>query len=431
MAEVTSYIDRLVAELCPEGVEFYPIEELFITRNGYTPSKSNSSYWENGTVPWFRMEDIRENGGILSESLQSVHESALKKGGMFPAGSIIVATSATIGEHALINVDFLCNQRFTVLILKDEFKNLLSPKFLYYYSFVLDRWCLANTTQSSFASVDMKRFKKFEFPVPPMEIQEAIVEILDKFTNLEAELEAELEARTLQYEYYRNSLFGSLKDPANGLPVIANLVKELCPDGVKYSTLKSVSLKTTNIKWERSEEAEYRYIDLSSVPTGGSSIGDTEIINSENAPSRARQIVHTDDILFGTTRPLLDRVVIVPEEYDRQICSTGYAVIRPDTNVVIPSYIYHILREKNFSAYVEKNQTGAAYPAISFKSVMEYMISLPPLEIQQHIVDILDRFDALTSSLSEGLPAELAARRSQYEYYRDQLLTFPRKGDNQ
>lgn len=136
-------------------------------------------------------------------------------------------------------------------------------------------------------------------------------------------------------------------------------MKELCPDGVKYSTLKSVSLKTTNIKWERSEEAEYRYIDLSSVPTGGSSIGDTEIINSENAPSRARQIVHTDDILFGTTRPLLDRVVIVPEEYDRQICSTGYAVIRPDTNVVIPSYIYHILREKNFSAYVEKESDGS------------------------------------------------------------------------
>ena len=206
MAEMTNYIDRLVAELCPDGVDFYPIEELFTTRNGYTPSKSNSSYWENGTVPWFRMEDIRENGGVLSEAMQSVHESALKKGGMFPTGSIIVATSATIGEHALINVDFLCNQRFTVLTPKEEFKSLLLPKFLYYYSFVLDRWCLSNTTQSSFASVDMKRFKKFEFPVPPMEIQEAIVEILDKFTNLEAELEAELEARTLQYEYYRDQL---------------------------------------------------------------------------------------------------------------------------------------------------------------------------------------------------------------------------------
>ena len=210
MAEVTNYIDRLVAELCPDGVEYRPIEELFTTRNGYTPSKSNSSYWENGTVPWFRMEDIRENGGVLSEALQSVHESALKKGGMFPAGSIIVATSATIGEHALINVDFLCNQRFTVLILKDEFKNLLSPKFIYYYSFILDRWCLSNTTQSSFASVDMKRFKKFEFPLPSLEEQQRIVDILDRFdaltSSLSEGLPAELAARRSQYEYYRDQL---------------------------------------------------------------------------------------------------------------------------------------------------------------------------------------------------------------------------------
>ena len=204
------YRDLLLASFSEPTVKFYPIEELFTTRNGYTPSKSNSSYWENGTVPWFRMEDIRENGGILSESLQSVHESALKKGGMFPAGSIIVATSATIGEHALINVDFLCNQRFTVLTPKEEFKSLLLPKFLYYYSFVLDRWCLSNTTQSSFASVDMKRFKKFEFPVPSLEEQQRIVDILDRFdsltTSLSEGLPAELAARRSQYEYYRDQL---------------------------------------------------------------------------------------------------------------------------------------------------------------------------------------------------------------------------------
>lgn len=204
------YRDLLLASFSEPAVKFYSIEELFTTRNGYTPSKSNSSYWENGTVPWFRMEDIRENGGVLSEALQSVHESALKKGGMFPAGSIIVATSATIGEHALINVDFLCNQRFTVLTPKEEFKSLLLPKFLYYYSFVLDRWCLSNTTQSSFASVDMKRFKKFEFPLPSLEEQQRIVDILDRFdaltSSLSEGLPAELTARRSQYEYYRDQL---------------------------------------------------------------------------------------------------------------------------------------------------------------------------------------------------------------------------------
>ena len=411
MVEVTNYIDRLVAELCPDGVEYRPLGEIADIGTGKSDKKDAQ---ESGQYPFY----VRSKT-ILRSSKYLYDETAIVIPGEGGVGEIFHFVSGKYDLH---------QRAYRVSFTVDE----MNPKFGYYYiSSFFKEYINRHAVEATVKSIRKPMLVKFEVPVPPLEIQEAIVEILDKFTNLEAELEAELEARTLQYEYYRNSLFESLKDPVNGLPVIANLVKELCPDGVKYSTLKSVSLKTTNIKWERSEEAEYRYIDLSSVPTGGSSIGDTEIINSENAPSRARQIVHTDDILFGTTRPLLDRVVIVPEEYDRQICSTGYAVIRPDTNVVIPSYIYHILREKNFSAYVEKNQTGAAYPAISFKSVMEYTIPLPPLEIQQRIVDILDRFDALTSSLSEGLPAELAARRSQYEYYRDQLLTFPRKDEDQ
>lgn len=83
--------------------------EIFNTRNGYTPSKNNQEYWQNGTLPWFRMEDIRENGRILSDALQHVTNKAVK-GKPFPADSIIVATSATIGEHALITCESLANQ---------------------------------------------------------------------------------------------------------------------------------------------------------------------------------------------------------------------------------------------------------------------------------------------------------------------------------
>ena len=386
MADVTNYIDRLVAELCPDGVEYRPIEELFTTRNGYTPSKSNSSYWENGTVPWFRMEDIRENGGILSESLQSVHESALKKGGMFPAGSIIVATSATIGEHALINVDFLCNQRFTVLILKDEFKNLLSPKYIYYYSFILDRWCLSNTTQSSFASVDMKRFKKFEFPVPPLEIQEAIVEILDKFTNLEAELEAELEARTLQYEYYRDSLFEALD----------------CPRVPLDSFAKIKNGKT------------YKDFGAGNIPVYGSGGIMTYVDRfSYNKPTVLIPRKGSLGNLFYLEEPFWNVDTIFYTEIDEE--------------QVIPKFLYYFLK----TAHLEDLNTAGGVPSLTQKVLNKVLIPVPSLEEQQRIVDILDRFDALTGSLSEGLPADLAARRSQYEYYRDQLLTFPRKGENQ
>lgn len=192
------------------SVERVELSEIFDISNGYTPKKSVSSYWDDGNVPWFRMEDIRRNGRVLSESLIKVHESAVKKSGLFPENSIIVATSATIGEHALIKIPFLCNQRFTALVLKEKYINKLDRKFLFYYCFVLDEWCRNNTTQSSFASVDMKGFRKFVFPVPSLTDQERIVSILDTFdalvNDISSGLPAELEARRKQYEYYRDRL---------------------------------------------------------------------------------------------------------------------------------------------------------------------------------------------------------------------------------
>lgn len=197
---------NLLQMIQAEKVEWKTLEEVFDLRNGYTPSKSNNEYWENGTIPWFRMEDIRENGQVLSDSLQKVNENAIKGGKLFPANSIMIATSATIGEHALVTVPYLSNQRFTNLILKNDFKDKFSIKFLFYYCFLLSDWCRKNTTMSSFASVDMSGFKKFPIPIPPLETQQKIVKILDKMTELEATLEAELSQRRRQYEYYRNAL---------------------------------------------------------------------------------------------------------------------------------------------------------------------------------------------------------------------------------
>lgn len=157
-----SRLEQLIQQLCPDGVEYKNLGELFDTKNGYTPSKSNPSYWENGTIPWFRMEDIRENGHILGEASQCVAECAIK-GKPFPANSIIVATSATIGEHALITVPSLANQRFTYLMLKKQYQKLFDIRFLFYYCFKLDEYCKSNLNQGNFASVDMKKFAKLLF----------------------------------------------------------------------------------------------------------------------------------------------------------------------------------------------------------------------------------------------------------------------------
>ena len=199
-------IQQLIQQYCPNGVEFKELQEVFDIKNGYTPSKSNSEFWENGTIPWFRMEDIRANGRVLSDSIQHITPESVKGSGLFAANSIIVSTSATIGEHALITVDFLANQRFTCLTRKSDYTDRLDMLFFQNYMFLVDEWCKNNINISGFAGVDMPKFKKLKIPIPPIAVQQEIAYILDSFTQLEAELEAELEARRAQYAYYRAKL---------------------------------------------------------------------------------------------------------------------------------------------------------------------------------------------------------------------------------
>ena len=201
-----SKLQELIWELCPEGVEWKRIDEVFEMKNGYTPSKANQGFWDNGDIPWFRMEDIRQNGRILSDSIQHITKEAVKGGRLFPANSFIMATTATIGEHALIIVDSLANQQFTNLQIRKSLIKQIRVKYLFYYLFIVGEWCKNNTNVSGFASVDMKKFKKLEIPLPPLEVQNEIIRILDAFTSHAAELQAELQARKEQYEYYRNKL---------------------------------------------------------------------------------------------------------------------------------------------------------------------------------------------------------------------------------
>ena len=191
-------------------VKWKTLGEIFEMRNGYTPSKNNPSFWENGTIPWFRMDDIRENGRILSDSIQHITSMAVKGKGLFEAGSFILATTATIGEHALLIADSLANQRFTNLKIRKSLQNSLLTKFVFYYMFVVDDYCKAHTHKSGFASVDMDALRKMPFPIPPIEEQERIVKILDRFESLVNDLSqglpAEIAAVQQQYEYYRNKL---------------------------------------------------------------------------------------------------------------------------------------------------------------------------------------------------------------------------------
>ena len=186
------------------------MSDVFEMRNGYTPSKANPEFWENGTIPWYRMEDIRQNGRILSDSIQHITFTAIKGKGLFEANTFIMATTATIGEHALLIADSLANQRFTNFKIRKSLSDKLLVKFVYYYMFLIGEWCKRNTNVSGFASVDMTKLKNLSIPIPSIAEQERVVSILDKFdalvNDLVQGLPAEIVAVQEQYEYYRDKL---------------------------------------------------------------------------------------------------------------------------------------------------------------------------------------------------------------------------------
>ncbi|HHF5597783.1 TPA: restriction endonuclease subunit S [Haemophilus influenzae] len=206
------YREKLLSEeeLGKVGFEWRTIDEVFHLKNGYTPSKSIKKYWENGTIPWFRMEDIRENGRVLNTALQKVSEIAVKGGKLFPANSIILSTTATIGEHALVQVEHLSNQQLTNFSIKEEFLKYLDIKFAFHYFFLIGNQIKKSANFSSLPIVSSKDLKKIQMPIPPLSVQTKIVKILDKFENLTNSitegLPLAIEQSQKRYEYYRELL---------------------------------------------------------------------------------------------------------------------------------------------------------------------------------------------------------------------------------
>ena len=193
---------------------------------------------------------------------------------------------------------------------------------------------------------------------------------------------------------------------------------------VEWKTLGEVVKTTKNIKWQNNENT-YDYIDLTSVCRETGNVLETLKIKADNAPSRAQKMVQLDDVIFATTRPSQMRIALIPKKFDGQIASTGYCILRADKVNVLPKWIFFTLSTTEFKKFVAENQSGTAYPAISDSKLKEFKIPLPPLSEQQRIVGILDKFDTLVHSISEGLPREIELRKKQYEYYREQLLSFP------
>lgn len=167
--------------------------------------------------------------------------------------------------------------------------------------------------------------------------------------------------------------------------------------------LGEVCENVSNINWKTiSLDTKLPYIDLSAVDIDNSNIDDFEYINKDNAPSRAKQIVNTGDVIFATTRPLLKRVCVIIKSFNNAIASTGFCVLRPKGKVV-SKWIYYILKSDSFYTYIEPLQKGISYPAVSDNEVKNYSIPVPPLAEQKKIVEELDCLSGIIEKKKQQL----------------------------
>ena len=390
-------INELIKKLCSNGVEYVEIGKIFDVKNGYTPSKNNDEYWENGTIPWFRMEDIRLNGKILYDSIQHITKQAVKSK-LFPQNSLMVATTATIGVHALITTDFLCNQQLTCVSVKEDFKEKVNIKFYYYYFDIVDEKCIKIANQGGgMPIVSLDKMKKIKVPMPSIEIQNEITKILDNFESLSTELSAELSARKKQFEYYKNKL---LDFDSKNNDVVWVTLGEYC------KRLKGTSITAEQMKKIACENGEVR------VFAGGKTVVDTTYENIN-----CKDIISVPNIIVQS-RGVIDFIYYEkPCSFKKEMWSYT------NSNKITLKYIYFYLKN-NVDFFRKRGSQMGSMPQISLDVTEKYKIPIPSIEEQERIVNILEKFDKLCNDTSNGLPAEIEKRRKQYEYYRDKLLNF-------
>ena len=403
-----SKLEELIKEFCPNGVEHVKLCAVADFRAGSSfPEREQGR--KAGRYPFYKVVDMNKTQIYMEKANNYINEETCTKLKCKPApkGTIIFPkVGATMGTNKkrILSIEACYDNNIMGLFAKN-----IDPKFLYYCFSKVDLLSLANG-KGAVPSLDTEKMARIQIPLPALPVQREIVRILDSFTLYSAELTAELTARRKQYEFYRDKLLNF--DSGN----------------IQRVKLKDICGKVSNIKWQN-DDNEYAYIDLSSVDRETHKITIEQRINKENAPSRAQQIVNKGDVLFATTRPTLKRYCKITEEFNGQICSTGFVVLRPNINIILSAYLYYIVSSDRFFTYVEKNQEGTSYPAISDSKVKEFDFSLPPMEVQERIVKVLDNFDAICSDLGIGLPAEIEKRQKQYEYYREKLLTFDMKSE--
>lgn len=304
-------------------------------------------------------------------------------------------------------------------------KEILHDKFLYYFLLSERHQLTSQIRKASVPRLGRVSIEKIKIPIPPLEIQQKIVKILDKFTELEATLEAELALRKRQYRYYRDFLLDFDNQIGGG---IADGYKGRLKD-VVWKTLGEVG---TLIRGNGLQKKDFTEDGIPAIHYGqiytqyGNQITETISFVSPELAEKLRKVDKGDVVITNTSENIEDVGKALLYLGERQAVTGGHATIFKPGKEIIGKFFVHFTQTEIFNKAKRKFAKGTKVIDVSATDMAKIKIPIPPLSEQEKITAILDKFDTLTHSISEGLPHEIALRRKQYEYYREQLLAFPK-----
>jgi len=397
-----SRIDDLIAEYCPDGVKHQTLGEIgeFIRGNGIQKRDFQDSGF--GCIHYGQ---IYTYYGLFADHTKSfIDPNLAEKRKKAYKGDLVIATTSENEEDVCKACAWLGEEPIAISGDAYIFRHHQNPKYISYcfQSELFQSQKKKYITGTKVLRVNGDAMAKIHVPVPPLPVQEEIVRILDSFSSLEAELEAELEARRKQYAYYRNEL---LTFERVVTVCIQDICVRICSGGTPSS--KRHDYYDGNVPWLRTQDIDFNVINQTSAT-----------ISDEGLRNSAAQWIPANCVIVAMYGATAAKVAVnsIPLTTNQACCNLQIDETKADVR-----YVFHWLSNEyeHLKALGEGSQSN-----INAKKVKSYPISLPPLEEQRRIVSILDRFDKLTNDLSSGLPAEIEARRKQYEYYRDRLLSF-------
>ena len=370
-------------------------EEYLITGNYYLITGTD---FQNGEINLKNCYYVNEERYIQDKNIQLKNDD------------VLVTKDGTLGKVAYVsNLDKPATLNSGIFVIRSIDTNKLLNRYLFHYlkAPYLMKYAQNKLTGGTIKHLNQNVIVDFEIPLPPLEVQKRIVEVLDNFekicNDLNIGLPAEIEARQKQYEFYRNFLLTFKEDSVNSLR----------QDKTRQDIYRLLTYVFGYINLEMGEilkiknGSDYKKFNLGDIPVYGSggiiNYIDTYIYDKESVLIPRKGSIGN---LFYVEKPFWT------------VDTIFYTIINKE--IVIPKYLYYYLSKLN----LEKLNTAGGVPSLTQAVLNKIIIPLPPLEEQQRIVEILDRFDKLCNDISEGLPAEIEARQKQYEYYREKLLSF-------